>query len=1514
MSNRTITELYQALRPLLLRDFGAAAGGSSGAGGGLAAHDLNGAYHTGSLAESQAPWAATKLEWATALATHAALADVHHAQRHALVGADHAASGLTAGWTVRASGETTFGWAQLQHGDLGDVTADQHHNQVHDIVGGDHTAIGSRWQIVGLTDNNDLGLITPIISTLATPEGILKSDGAGGVYLRQLGIGTNSPARKLHILDNTGAQMRLSYDEANYMDFLVDAGGSWRIAPTGDIIVDPQSDDMRPLNNYDVNLGLPIKKFLSIHAAEAWFDTLVASEVRSTIGGKVWVAPTTELTRDLAGSTTTIDTITQRGATQVASGSGASGGLNTIAQRGSVVVNSAYTASLSVNRPTGVVNGDLLVAVVAYWEGTLTPPAGWTQEGATLSWSHPDGTIYARVYRRVASSEPSSYTWGLSIANDMSCAITAYSGVDTGNPISAIGGQTQNSASMTAPTVNAATTADMLLFLGAIADTDSGVVTATQPGGMTELSDAINGLWIKTYVAQQNLIASGATGTRTAALSASARNAAFTVALRPAATPPANASVTVSPPAGVATGDVMLAVVAYNSGALTPAAGWTNILSQAGTGATLAVYRRTAGASEVSSVWSLNTTGALSVAVSAYDNVDATMPIDVFGVQANASSTAMTAPSITPVAGADMLVFAGAVAANVRATAPAGMAEDADAGATGVGVYMADQLLVASGATGTRIATLASATENIAALIALQPSVTAGGSAPTTIYVKYNNLSTGDRVFMEARGRFEALGVTSNYTTITAGAEYSYTVTRDLDGTGANDWIAGDALVNTGQTGLGWIELYAQYGFPRAGQIATQRVGPTIVGNVRKSATFNDFREHWAIGNLNGLYDFSGNQYGAAFGDPTQTWLSLDDRAAGLGGGLRFMNNLAEVGYIRNNGQWRFNGDANNYIAWDGSSLKVRGDIVVTGAVDWTNVAGGINLVRNSSFELDSNSDGLADGFTIYNNDGGAVPATASRVAGSKSTWAQRVSWAGTNASTKGIFFDITYPKRWEVDYVLTFWARTNTPVNLGWYENPPGATVTYLQWPQADTTWKFYAVRLQWTPGGGYGAPGQYFYISIQSGAAIANGWIEFDNVQVVEGSQIVPYGASPIDIVGFGGKINMNLAYQGAGLYLSSQLLGYFNGTAWTAYMNNAGQFGLNAGGSNYLAWDGSTLTVAGSINVVGGNAATQTYAANQASAAQSAAQTYASGVAATAQSNAQTYAAGQASIAQSNAYGYTDVMAALKANTSLNNSAISTLINGANIRVGAGTKDANLYGWNIDINEIVGQTNGADQVVLDGTGKIVAGAGATVMDAAGISLQSGTSTTGRQLSWYDNPASRGNKRAYIAVNEDPYSYRMEIAGIGRYGLFGEINLIASDGNGSPTTRLRVDGAWNVGITGNLSVSGALGVWIALPFGSGWNNYAGYQACQYRKFGDRVHLRGLAQNSSTGYVIGTLPSGYRPAGGRILLNLLADPAGAAGVGGYRVDIDTAGNITVVGWTPASGDWVSLDCSFSIS
>ena len=181
-----------------------------------------------------------------------------HAQAHALVGADHTASGLTVGHVVRASGASAFAWAQLGHGDLGGVSADQHHSQAHAITGADHTVTGSAYQVVGLTGTNTLGLLTPQTSVGANE---IPIGGTGGAITWE------------------GAQTV----QATLTTYNIYAGAG-----------------------YAYNIGQLTQKYLALHAAELWVETLVAQSTLATIGGRILVGPTTTLTRALAAASTAI--------------------------------------------------------------------------------------------------------------------------------------------------------------------------------------------------------------------------------------------------------------------------------------------------------------------------------------------------------------------------------------------------------------------------------------------------------------------------------------------------------------------------------------------------------------------------------------------------------------------------------------------------------------------------------------------------------------------------------------------------------------------------------------------------------------------------------------------------------------------------------------------------------------------------------------------------------------------------------------------------------------------------------------------------------------------------------------------------------------------------------------------------------------------------------------------------------------------------------------------------------
>jgi hypothetical protein len=88
----------------------------------------------------------------------------------------------------------------------------------------------------------------------------------------------------------------------------------------------------------------------------------------------------------------------------------------------------------------------------------------------------------------------------------------------------------------------------------------------------------------------------------------------------------------------------------------------------------------------------------------------------------------------------------------------------------------------------------------------------------------------------------------------------------------------------------------------------------------------------------------------------------------------------------------------------------------------------------------------------------------------------------------------------------------------------------------------------------------------TVQGGAARANLGLNSSGVLV---TKVIPASLA---------------APSGAGLYLGSDFLGYYNATAWKTYMDNAGNFYLG-GAAGALQWDGTTLTITGTVTATSG-----------------------------------------------------------------------------------------------------------------------------------------------------------------------------------------------------------------------------------------------------------------------------------------------------------------------------------------
>ena len=190
-------------------------------------------------------------------------------------------------------------------------------------------------------------------------------------------------------------------------------------------------------------------------------------------------------------------------------------------------------------------------------------------------------------------------------------------------------------------------------------------------------------------------------------------------------------------PAGVVAGNVLIAQIAYNTGAtgsITPPAGWNTIdvLTNTTNPMMQGLYWRVATGSEpthYSFTLSTDKSETATGAILAYADVDTANPIDAVAGQTNAPGSSVVAPSITTTQPNTMLVALYANRGNDYVDPPAGMTERLDIGTVeGVGVgettaAVYDQTLAATGATGTRTAT--STTDGgVAHMLALAPPAT----------------------------------------------------------------------------------------------------------------------------------------------------------------------------------------------------------------------------------------------------------------------------------------------------------------------------------------------------------------------------------------------------------------------------------------------------------------------------------------------------------------------------------------------------------------------------------------------------------------------------------------------------------------------------------------------------------------------------------------------------------------------------------------------------------------------
>ena len=149
---------------------------------------------------------------------------------------------------------------------------------------------------------------------------------------------------------------------------------------------------------------------------------------------------------------------------------------------------SAGSLSLTIDKPSGTVAGDVMIASIALRPNTatVTAPAGWKLV-RRIDNGNPNANSLAVYYKVAGGSEPANYAWTFSTPTSAPGGIQTFTGVDTTSPINAENGQAAPKAlSHTTPSVTTTVANTMIVTSHAFAS----AAAWAPPSGMTEAFEA----------------------------------------------------------------------------------------------------------------------------------------------------------------------------------------------------------------------------------------------------------------------------------------------------------------------------------------------------------------------------------------------------------------------------------------------------------------------------------------------------------------------------------------------------------------------------------------------------------------------------------------------------------------------------------------------------------------------------------------------------------------------------------------------------------------------------------------------------------------------------------------------------------------------------------------------------------------------------------------------------------------------------------------------------------------
>ena len=195
---------------------------------------------------------------------------------------------------------------------------------------------------------------------------------------------------------------------------------------------------------------------------------------------------------------------------------------------------SASANTVTVTKPTGTVDNDIMIAIAYVNDATatITAPSGWTLAETNNS----PMTAKASLYYKKASSEGASYQFDFSATTRVRATIATFTGQDTTTPVGDTTAKGNASGDGSTPADSVTSTVDnSVIVYGAIMD----AATDTSWLPPTDYTEAIDtGGEASTTFAYATKASAGATGTITATHSTPATNAAFLAVLNLTASAP----------------------------------------------------------------------------------------------------------------------------------------------------------------------------------------------------------------------------------------------------------------------------------------------------------------------------------------------------------------------------------------------------------------------------------------------------------------------------------------------------------------------------------------------------------------------------------------------------------------------------------------------------------------------------------------------------------------------------------------------------------------------------------------------------------------------------------------------------------------------------------------------------------------------------------------------------------------------------------------------------------------